>query len=90
MTRALYFGDDLDVLRESIADECVDLIYLDPPFNSQRSYNLLFCGPKGRESDAQITAFEDTWHWGQQEVPAVVRGRTSVPPQHAPRAGRDV
>jgi DNA modification methylase len=66
MTRALYFGDNLDVLRESIADQSVDLVYLDPPFNSQRSYNLLFRGPKGRESDAQITAFEDTWHWGQQ------------------------
>jgi site-specific DNA-methyltransferase (adenine-specific) len=64
MTRALYFGDNLDVLRESIADESVDLVYLDPPFNSQRSYNLLFRGPKGRESEAQITAFEDTWHWG--------------------------
>jgi len=66
MTRDLYFGDNLNVLRESIADESVDLIYLDPPFNSKRDYNLLFRSPTGHESDAQITAFEDTWHWGEQ------------------------
>lgn len=62
----LYYGDNLTVLREHIADESVDLIYLDPPFNSKRDYNLLFKTPKGHESDAQITAFEDTWHWGPQ------------------------
>ena len=66
MLRSLFFGDNLDVLREEIARESVDLIYLDPPFNSKRSYNLLFRGPSGNESDAQITAFEDTWHWGPQ------------------------
>lgn len=62
----LYFGDNLDILREHIKDESVDLIYLDPPFNSKRDYNLLFKSPKGHESDAQITAFEDSWHWGEQ------------------------
>jgi len=62
----LYFGDNLDILREHIADESIDLIYLDPPFNSKRDYNLLFKTPKGHESDAQITAFEDSWHWGEQ------------------------
>jgi DNA modification methylase len=62
----LFFGDNLDVLRESIKDESVDLIYLDPPFNSSADYNVLFKGAKGHESDAQITAFEDTWHWGEQ------------------------
>lgn len=62
----LYFGDNLDVLRESIADNSVDLIYLDPPFNSARDYNVLFATPKGHHSDAQITAFEDTWHWGEE------------------------
>ncbi|MBL8514272.1 MAG: restriction endonuclease [Betaproteobacteria bacterium] len=66
MTKKLYFGDNLQILREHIADESVDLIYLDPPFNSKRDYNLLFKTPKGHESDAQITAFEDTWHWGGQ------------------------
>ena len=64
--RKLYYGDNLQILREHIADESVDLIYLDPPFNSKRDYNLLFKTPKGHESDAQITAFEDTWHWGGQ------------------------
>lgn len=62
----LYFGDCLDILREHIHDETVDLIYLDPPFNSKRDYSVLFKTPKGFESDAQITAFEDTWHWGEQ------------------------
>ncbi|MFI5201809.1 MAG: hypothetical protein ACHQNE_05445 [Candidatus Kapaibacterium sp.] len=62
----LYFGDNLDILREHIADESVDLIYLDPPFNSKRDYSVLFKTPKGHESDAQITAFEDSWHWGEQ------------------------
>jgi site-specific DNA-methyltransferase (adenine-specific) len=51
------------VLRESIADESVDLIYLDPPFNSNASYNVLFKAPSGEQSQAQIEAFEDTWHW---------------------------
>lgn len=62
----LYFGDNLDILRAEVADESVDLIYLDPPFNSKRDYNLLFKTPKGHSSDAQITAFEDSWHWGEQ------------------------
>ncbi|MBI4082381.1 MAG: restriction endonuclease [Candidatus Lambdaproteobacteria bacterium] len=66
MNRDLYYGDNLDVLRNSIAAASVDLIYLDPPFNSKRDYNLLFRSPTGQESDAQITAFEDTWHWGEQ------------------------
>jgi len=59
----LYYGDNLAVLRESIEDASVDLIYLDPPFNSNASYNVLFKGPKGNESAAQIEAFDDTWHW---------------------------
>jgi adenine specific DNA methylase Mod len=62
----LFFGDNLQVLRENILDETVDLIYLDPPFNSKRDYNLLFKSPKGQQSEAQITAFEDSWHWGEQ------------------------
>jgi adenine specific DNA methylase Mod len=62
----LYFGDNLHILREALVDETVDLIYLDPPFNSKRDYNLLFKSPKGQQSEAQITAFEDSWHWGEQ------------------------
>jgi adenine specific DNA methylase Mod len=61
--KALYYGDNLQVLRDSIATESVDLIYLDPPFNSNATYNVLFRSPKGEESEAQIEAFEDTWHW---------------------------
>ena len=63
MANHLYYGDNLAVLRDSVADESVDLIYLDPPFNSNASYNVLFKGPKGNESAAQIEAFDDTWHW---------------------------
>jgi site-specific DNA-methyltransferase (adenine-specific) len=59
----LYYGDNLYVLRDKIADESVDLIYLDPPFNSSRNYNLLFKQVKGELSPAQIMAFEDTWTW---------------------------
>ena len=62
----LYFGDNLKILRDNVRDETVDLIYLDPPFNSKANYNVLFRSPKGHESHAQITAFEDTWHWGEQ------------------------
>jgi adenine specific DNA methylase Mod len=62
----LYYGDNLTVLRGNIDDESVDLIYLDPPFNSQATYNVLFRGPSGEESRAQIEAFDDTWHWGDE------------------------
>lgn len=66
MSNQLYFGDNLGVLRESIKDESVDLIYLDPPFNSNATYNVLFRTPKGHQSDAQIEAFDDSWHWGER------------------------
>ena len=59
----LYYGDNLKVLREHIADDSIDLIYLDPPFNSKADYNILYKEPNGSQSQAQITAFEDTWHW---------------------------
>ncbi len=67
MKNRLYYGDNLDILRsrEYFPDECVDLIYLDPPFNSNRNYNVLFKAESGADSQAQITAFEDTWHWGE-------------------------
>jgi len=62
----LYYGDNLDILRnrDYFPTACVDLIYLDPPFNSNRSYNVLFKDESGLDSEAQITAFDDTWHWG--------------------------
>ena len=61
----LYYGDNLAILREHIHDESIDLIYLDPPFNSQATYNVLFRAPTGERSQAQIEAFEDTWHWNE-------------------------
>lgn len=64
----LYYGDNLQVLRDSIADESIDLIYLDPPFNSSANYNVLFRSPKGEQSEAQIEAFEDTWHWSSESA----------------------
>ena len=67
----LYYGDNLAVLREHIKDESVDLIYLDPPFNSRQDYNVLFAertacperSRRGTRSASQIMTFEDTWEW---------------------------
>ena len=68
MTNRLYYGDNLDVLRDQIASESVDLVYLDPPFNSNANYNILFKSPAGTAADSQIEAFEDTWHWNGGEI----------------------
>jgi DNA modification methylase len=59
----LYYGDNLEILQRHIGTESVDLIYLDPPFNSNQDYNVLFAERNGSQSEAQIRAFEDTWHW---------------------------
>ena len=61
----LYYGDNLDVLRRHIGDETVDLVYLDPPFNSNQDYNVLFAERDGTRAAAQIKAFGDTWLWDQ-------------------------
>jgi site-specific DNA-methyltransferase (adenine-specific) len=63
-TNVLYYGDNLDILRRYVPDASVDLIYLDPPFNSNRDYNVIFRDESGNATDAQLLAFEDTWHWG--------------------------
>lgn len=63
MANHLYYGDNLEVLREHVREQSVDLIYLDPPFNSNATYNVLFRSPSGDASQAQIEVFEDTWHW---------------------------
>ena len=79
----LYYGDNLHILRDYIPNDSVDLIYLDPPFNSNRSYNVLFKDESGTEAQAQITAFEDTWHWNSatekvyQELVTVGEARMS-------------
>src|SRR5437879_6538926 len=59
----LYYGDNLDVLHRYVKDESVDLVYLDPPFNSRQDYNVLFAEKDGTQAAAQIMAFEDTWEW---------------------------
>ncbi len=67
--RTLYFGDNLEILQKKIPDESFDLIYLDPPFNSNRNYNVLFKeGPQ--DSPAQIKAFDDSWHWNRESKQA--------------------
>jgi site-specific DNA-methyltransferase (adenine-specific) len=68
----LFYGDNLDVLREHVADESIDLIYLDPPFNSNASYNILFKSPTGAGADASIEAFDDTWSWGPSAEAALL------------------
>jgi DNA modification methylase len=59
----LWYGDNLEVLREQIPSESTDLVYLDPPFNSNRAYNIIFKGPAGAGPPSQIQAFDDTWTW---------------------------
>jgi hypothetical protein len=61
----LFYGDNLDVLRRHVKDESVDLVYLDPPFNSNADYNVLFGHADGSRAAAQIKAFGDTWRWDQ-------------------------
>lgn len=63
---ALYYGDNLEILRKYIPDESVDLIYLDPPFNSKRAYNVIFKDKEGKYPPSQIRAFDDTWHWSEE------------------------
>ena len=59
----LYYGDNLDILRRYIEHDTVDLVYLDPPFNSAQNYNAFFHEKDGADAASQIRAFEDTWHW---------------------------
>jgi site-specific DNA-methyltransferase (adenine-specific) len=75
----LFYGDNLFILREHIPSESVDLIYLDPPFNSNRSYNVLFKDEHGTESEAQIEAFEDTWRWNLEAEQTYAELLTEAP-----------
>jgi site-specific DNA-methyltransferase (adenine-specific) len=75
----LFYGDNLRVLRDDVKDETVDLVYLDPPFNSAANYNVLFREATGEQSAAQITAFEDTWHWTHESEGAYQELVTDAP-----------
>ncbi len=79
----LYFGDNLEVLRKHIPVDSIDLIYLDPPFNSNATYNMLFKEPSGEQSAAQIAAFDDTWKWGPQAEEAFDEAVMAGPPNLA-------
>jgi site-specific DNA-methyltransferase (adenine-specific) len=63
-TNVLFYGDNWAILRDYIDSESIDLVYLDPPFNSNRDFNVIFKDESGNSSDAQLLAFEDSWHWG--------------------------
>ena len=82
MTNTLYYGDNLDILRQHVPDESVDLVYLDPPFNSNANYNVLFKEQSGEASPAQIRAFTDTWEW-TQEAERTLRAGDHHQPRHA-------
>ncbi len=75
----LFYGDNLDVMARYMAADSVDLVYLDPPFNSNRNYNVLFKQKSGEEAAAQITAFGDTWTWGQDDEQAYAEMQATAP-----------
>ena len=94
-TNTLYYGDNLDILREYIADASIDLVYLDPPFNSNRNYNVLFKDERGAESEAQITAAAAAGYyhspgWGRDYPKIQIRtiedllhgAEVQMPPEH--------
>ena len=89
----LFYGDNLDVLRNRIPSASVDLVYLDPPFNSNRAYNVLFRHRSGAEAKAQIEAFDDTWTWSDQEAGRLTTNSSKVarrprrPTRFRPSAG---
>jgi site-specific DNA-methyltransferase (adenine-specific) len=82
---ALYYGDNLDILRRYIADESIDLVYLDPPFNSNRDYNVIFKDESGRKNDAQLLAFDQGPSHPPRAFPGGVKRRPYQPkPPHMP------
>ena len=89
MPNTLYYGDNLDILRQYVPDESVDLIYLDPPFNSNASYNVLFKEQSGEGSPAQIKAFTDTWEWTQESERVFEQEIIMNPTTPAQRQGHD-
>ena len=87
----LFYGDNLDVLRQHVDDESVDLVYLDPPFQSGKDYNLIFEAQRGERERAQAEAFRDTWHWGLEAEESYAEvDRTSGPQARTLRALRTI
>jgi DNA modification methylase len=82
MTNRLYYGDNLDVLREHVKDESVDLVYLDPPFNSNANYNILFKSPTGSQSDAQRRSRIPGTGTTRRRAPSI-RSRAAATPRHS-------
>ena len=80
-TNLLYYGDNLPILRQHFPDECIDLVYLDPPFNSKRAYNVIYRESSGEESAAQIRAFTDFWRWDKAAVEAYQEVLTTAEPK---------
>jgi DNA modification methylase len=85
-SQVFYYGDNLKVMRDWIGDNVVDLVYLDPPFNSDRIYSNLYKEADGTGSEAQREAFEDTWTWGKEAIAAygeltLPRKRHLIPPK---------
>ena len=66
MKNTIYYGDNLNVMRKYIPPESIDLIYLDPPFNSKKQYNIIYKDPTGKKSESQVVAFSDTWKWDKK------------------------
>lgn len=81
MKNTLYYGDNLEILRKYISDESIDLIYLDPPFNSNRDYNVIFKEATGEESEAQLRAFSDSWHWTSKTQETLAELTETAPPK---------
>jgi len=75
----LHYGDNLPIMREHIPDESVDLVYLDPPFNSSRDYNVLFKQARRDENQAQVMAFQDTWRWSKKAYQAFFDDSRNAP-----------
>ncbi len=85
MKNRLYYGDNLVWLRnhDHFPNESVDLIYLDPPFNSNADYNVIFKEPSGEESQAQLQAFDDTWKWDSEASALALNELSSSSPETA-------
>ena len=74
----LYYGDCLDVMQEQLEENSVDLIYLDPPFNSKTDYNILYGSSDSNGMPAQVRAFRDTWKWDSAAVERVQRMTNAI------------